>query len=68
MHACIHMQANGFYGSKGISYYIPAAYTRIETQFLRHVERRSATDRVRVHEYARPGWTFHAKGAAHTTA
>ena len=60
-------QANGFFGSKGISYYIPAAYTCIETNFLRHVERTRATDRVHVHEYTRPAWTFHAKGSARRT-
>ena len=57
-------QANGFYGSKGISFYIPAAYTCIETNFLRDVEQHGATDRVRVWEYNRKDWTFHAKGTS----
>ncbi|CAI2322340.1 unnamed protein product [Caenorhabditis sp. 36 PRJEB53466] len=53
--------ANGFYKSKGFSKYIPPLYSNICKQFL---ERQSRSDRssVKLHEYFRDGWTFHAKG------
>ncbi|KNE70989.1 hypothetical protein AMAG_15248 [Allomyces macrogynus ATCC 38327] len=53
-------QANGFFGSKGVSKYIPDAYTWLESRFLARV--RGTTQPIVLAEYARPGWTFHAKG------
>ena len=56
--------ANGFFGSKGISGLLPAAYTHLSLRFLqaargKHVELRE-WQRGIVGE--RDGWTYHAKG------
>eukprot|EP00123_Amoebidium_parasiticum_P011557 comp20786_c0_seq1/m.27305 comp20786_c0_seq1/g.27305 ORF comp20786_c0_seq1/g.27305 comp20786_c0_seq1/m.27305 type:complete len:482 (-) comp20786_c0_seq1:192-1637(-) len=55
-------QANGFFTASGISRHIPAAYSCIEAKFLQHVASANQTQRIAMHEYARLGWTFHAKG------
>ncbi|OJD38942.1 cdp-diacylglycerol-glycerol-3-phosphate 3-phosphatidyltransferase [Diplodia corticola] len=62
-------QANGFYGSAGVSGMLPAAYTLLARRFLQAV---AAVDglahRVRLLEWRRgtvgepDGWTYHAKG------
>ncbi|KAI8909714.1 hypothetical protein EDD86DRAFT_206132 [Gorgonomyces haynaldii] len=54
---CGSPESNGFYGSKGISKYIPHAYTYLERQFLKQ-----SRDNIQVYEYKRPGWTWHSKG------
>jgi len=60
--------ANGFYGSRGLSGRIPDGYTLLEQRFMRAV---NATGRnwssdsgkgVQLNEWARKGWTYHAKG------
>lgn len=65
------MKANGFYGSRGISGRIPEGYTLLEQRFWRDVKRSgrdwkaNTTDPghgVQLHEWARSGWTYHAKG------
>lgn len=55
-------QANGFYGSAGVSKYIPPAYTRAEQRFWTEVERRQLQGKVELREWGRDGWTYHAKG------
>lgn len=55
-------RANGFFGSRGASGLIPPAYTFIERNFLSRVDAAAQQERLSVHEYERPGWTFHAKG------
>lgn len=56
--------ANGFYGSKGISGMLPAAYTHLATTFLRAARGRP----MHLREWQRgvvgekDGWTYHAKG------
>ncbi|ORZ29424.1 hypothetical protein BCR44DRAFT_1451291 [Catenaria anguillulae PL171] len=56
-------QANGFYQSRGVSRFIPDAYSWLEERFLRDVARRARDPgAVKLSEYARNGWTFHAKG------
>ncbi|CAG8510146.1 11721_t:CDS:2 [Ambispora leptoticha] len=55
-------EANGFFRSKGISKYIPPAYTWIEKQFYNEVCRRGKEHIIKIIEYNRSGWTFHAKG------
>jgi CDP-diacylglycerol--glycerol-3-phosphate 3-phosphatidyltransferase len=66
-------QANGFYGSKGISGAIPRAYSLLEQSLyeraqLKNVQQRSqvfdasSTNGLSIYEYERKGWTFHAKG------
>jgi len=53
---------NGFYGSKGFSRYIPDLYTCIEKNFYDLIIRTKQQTRVKIFEYYRDKWTFHAKG------
>ncbi|ORX53999.1 hypothetical protein DM01DRAFT_1335850 [Hesseltinella vesiculosa] len=55
-------EANGFYRSRGVSRFLPPAYTYIERQFYDQVNRSGKQDSIRIEEYNRPGWTYHAKG------
>uniref|UniRef100_A0A3B4F480 CDP-diacylglycerol--glycerol-3-phosphate 3-phosphatidyltransferase n=1 Tax=Pundamilia nyererei TaxID=303518 RepID=A0A3B4F480_9CICH len=55
-------EVNGFFGAKGIAGAIPAAYTHIARQFYKQVCQGGQQERVHLHEYHRPEWTFHAKG------
>ncbi|XP_037013723.2 CDP-diacylglycerol--glycerol-3-phosphate 3-phosphatidyltransferase, mitochondrial [Artibeus jamaicensis] len=55
-------EVNGFFGAKGVAGAIPAAYVHIERQFYRAVCSLGQQGRVRLQEYWRRGWTFHAKG------
>ena len=60
--------ANGFYGSKGISGMLPAAYTHLAKQFLHAVKDKGLSKQVSLKEWRygtvnEPGgWTYHAKG------
>lgn len=60
--------ANGFYGSKGVSGMLPAAYTLLSRNFLDTVAKLGLNDRVTVKEWRKGtvntpgGWTYHAKG------
>nr|XP_060501223.1 CDP-diacylglycerol--glycerol-3-phosphate 3-phosphatidyltransferase, mitochondrial isoform X1 [Panthera onca] len=56
-------EVNGFFGAKGVAGAIPAAYVHIERQFYGEVCSLGQQERVRLQEYWRRGWTFHAKGA-----
>ncbi|XP_070846356.1 CDP-diacylglycerol--glycerol-3-phosphate 3-phosphatidyltransferase, mitochondrial isoform X1 [Chaetodon trifascialis] len=55
-------EVNGFFGAKGIAGAIPEAYIHIARQFYNQVCRLGQQERVHLHEYHRPQWTFHAKG------
>ncbi|XP_036268155.1 CDP-diacylglycerol--glycerol-3-phosphate 3-phosphatidyltransferase, mitochondrial isoform X2 [Pipistrellus kuhlii] len=55
-------EVNGFFGAKGVAGAIPAAYVHIERQFYREVCCLGQQERVRLQEYWRRDWTFHAKG------
>ncbi|OZJ06861.1 hypothetical protein BZG36_00216 [Bifiguratus adelaidae] len=55
-------KANGFYGSKGVSKYLPDAYTSIEHDFFQATRQLNKGDSIKISEYTRPGWTYHAKG------
>ncbi|GAA5981145.1 hypothetical protein JCM11641_003126 [Rhodosporidiobolus odoratus] len=60
-------EANGFHQSRGVSRFIPPAYTYFAQQFHEEVEqereRRKADDQhVEMREWIRDGWTYHAKG------
>ena len=59
-------QANGFYGSKGVSGRIPEGYTLLEQRFWRKVQKagRAWQDEqgVQLQEWDRESWTYHAKG------
>jgi CDP-diacylglycerol--glycerol-3-phosphate 3-phosphatidyltransferase len=63
-----HPHANGFYGSKGVSGMLPAAYTHLAKQFLRKVKYENLSDSVVLKEWKKGkvgeegGWTYHAKG------
>ncbi|XP_010123786.1 PREDICTED: CDP-diacylglycerol--glycerol-3-phosphate 3-phosphatidyltransferase, mitochondrial, partial [Chlamydotis macqueenii] len=57
-------EVNGFFGAKGVAGAIPAAYVYIEQQFYSEVCCLHQQERVRLQEYSRAGWTFHAKGKA----
>ncbi|KAF4548115.1 CDP-diacylglycerol--glycerol-3-phosphate 3-phosphatidyltransferase-like protein [Elsinoe fawcettii] len=60
--------ANGFYGSKGVSGMLPAAYTHMAKQFLTAVSRLKLSSHIKLKEWRfgtvnEPGgWTYHAKG------
>ncbi|KAJ1978845.1 CDP-diacylglycerol--glycerol-3-phosphate 3-phosphatidyltransferase [Dimargaris xerosporica] len=58
-------KANGFYNARGISKYVPTAYSSFEHDFHRMAQQhtnRCSTRSIRIREYCREGWTFHAKG------
>ncbi len=56
-------QANGFYGSRGISQYVPDGYTANEREFVENAERKCSNDgQIQMLEYYRSKWTYHAKG------
>ncbi|KAG0746735.1 hypothetical protein G6F57_001379 [Rhizopus arrhizus] len=55
-------EANGFFNSKGVSRFLPPAYTHIERRFYRQVKRAKREEEISIEEYKRPGWTYHAKG------
>lgn len=61
-------QANGFYGSAGVSGMLPAAYTLLARRFLQAVRDAGLAERIRLLEWRRgtvgepEGWTYHAKG------
>ncbi|KAI1341018.1 hypothetical protein F5Y15DRAFT_39251 [Xylariaceae sp. FL0016] len=61
-------QANGFYGSKGVSGMLPDAYTYLAHRFLREVHQKKHDSKVVLKEWRKgtvnepEGWTYHAKG------
>ncbi|CDS00053.1 hypothetical protein [Sporisorium scitamineum] len=69
---CAAPEANGFFQSKGVSGWIPEAYTWYEYQFwsaLRRSNRLLKQDGrdveeggVEIREWKKDGWTYHAKG------
>ncbi|KPI42359.1 CDP-diacylglycerol--glycerol-3-phosphate 3-phosphatidyltransferase [Cyphellophora attinorum] len=60
--------ANGFYGSKGVSGMLPAAYTLLSRRFLRDVAKEGKEGTVQLKEWRHgtvgepEGMTYHAKG------
>ena len=57
-----HPQANGFLGARGLAGGIPSAYTLLSKNFWNLVLSRNMQDRIKMFEYKRDGWTYHAKG------
>jgi len=61
-------QANGFYGSKGVSGLLPPAYTLLSRRFLESAKRQHRKHDITLKEWKRGivgqpgGWTYHAKG------
>jgi CDP-diacylglycerol--glycerol-3-phosphate 3-phosphatidyltransferase len=66
--------ANGFYGSKGISGLLPAAYTLLSRRFLQGVLKAGKEPSIQLKEWRKGtvgepgGWTYHAKGLWATLA
>eukprot|EP00890_Picochlorum_soloecismus_P005576 jgi/Picsp_1/6019/NSC_03373-R1_phosphatidylglycerophosphate synthase 1 len=54
------MEANGFFGSKGLSGQIPLAYAMLEQRFWSRISKNGEQRTLR--EYSREGHEFHAKG------
>ncbi|KAG4440247.1 hypothetical protein IFR05_004266 [Cadophora sp. M221] len=60
--------ANGFYGSKGVSGLLPAAYTLLSRRFLEAASKSGRTSDINLREWRngtvgeKNGWTYHAKG------
>jgi CDP-diacylglycerol--glycerol-3-phosphate 3-phosphatidyltransferase len=59
---CASPEANGFLNSKGVSKYIPPAYTYLEREFWEAMCERGREERIELREWRRNGWTYHAKG------
>jgi len=65
---CASPEANGFYGSRGISGRLPEGYTWLEQRFMEAVRVSHSQDPrhnpglVDLKEWNRHGWTYHAKG------
>lgn len=61
-------EANGFYGSKGVSGHLPGGYTLLSRRFLKTVLEQGKKDVFHLKEWklgtvGHPGgWTYHAKG------
>lgn len=60
--------ANGFYGSKGVSGMLPAAYTYLSRRFLDAITKAGLDQQITLKEWRKGtvntpgGWTYHAKG------
>ncbi|KAI4135025.1 MAG: hypothetical protein LQ347_001029 [Umbilicaria vellea] len=61
-------EANGFFGSKGVSGMLPAAYALLSRRFLEASRRAHLSSSISLREWRRGtvgqpnGWTYHAKG------
>jgi CDP-diacylglycerol---glycerol-3-phosphate 3-phosphatidyltransferase len=61
-------QANGFYGSKGVSGMLPDAYTLLARRFLDAIHQQKCDGEIVLKEWRKgtvgepEGWTYHAKG------
>lgn len=55
-------EANGFFGSKGFSGFIPAVYIHLCKKFSEKVSACGRKNDFSFWEYIRDGWTFHGKG------
>lgn len=55
-------EANGFFNSQGVSRHIPAAYSYLQLLFQTDVRQAGREMCIKVYEYFRKGWTWHAKG------
>lgn len=62
-------EANGFYGSKGVSNMLPPAYTLLARRFLVNVVKMGKEQQIELREWMKgtigkdpDAWTYHAKG------
>jgi CDP-diacylglycerol---glycerol-3-phosphate 3-phosphatidyltransferase len=66
-------QANGFFNSRGLSGFLPAAYTLLSLRFLQAVGLAGKSPKIGMREWRKGtasepgGWTYHAKGLWVTT-
>ena len=67
-------EANGFYGSKGISNMLPPAYTLLSKRFLQDVIKLGKERNITIREWKKgvhgqdpDAWTYHAKGLSTQT-
>ncbi|RKP18973.1 hypothetical protein ROZALSC1DRAFT_29379, partial [Rozella allomycis CSF55] len=54
--------ANGFYNASGLSKHIPSVYSLLERKFMKTIRRAKCDDRIRLYEFDKQGYSFHAKG------
>jgi phosphatidylserine/phosphatidylglycerophosphate/cardiolipin synthase-like enzyme len=54
-------QANGFFSARDLSRFIPSAYVHVEQNLFETIVHQQCKN-INIVEYARAGWTFHAKG------
>ena len=63
---CAAPESNGFFGSRGVSGWIPEGYTWFEKKFWNLLRRNQRLDGpnggVEIREWKKEGWTYHAKG------
>lgn len=55
-------KANGFFNANGFAHNIPKIYSHLEENFFKLIKLNSQDNRIRLYEYERANWTFHAKG------
>lgn len=75
---CAAPEANGFFQSRGVSGWIPEAYTWYEYQFWSSLKRskrllgqdgrKAEQGGVEVREWKKQGWTYHSKGIWYSPA
>lgn len=61
-----HPSCNGFLGSSFPAGGIPDAYSLLATQFYDKIKRHLQESRIKLMEYKRDSWTYHAKGLWYT--
>uniref|UniRef100_H2YAD9 CDP-diacylglycerol--glycerol-3-phosphate 3-phosphatidyltransferase n=1 Tax=Ciona savignyi TaxID=51511 RepID=H2YAD9_CIOSA len=54
--------ANGFLGSAGFAGQIPSVYVELTKKFFNQIIEKDKTNDIKIWEYVRPQWTYHAKG------
>lgn len=55
-------KANGFFNASGFSSHIPQIYSHLEENFFKFIKSKNQDKRIKLYEYERDNWTFHAKG------
>lgn len=50
-------EANGFYGSRGFTQYVPSIYSNIEEQFFNLINATNNSSRIKIKEYQRDNWS-----------
>ena len=55
-------QANGFWTAKHVAAALPLAYSQLEKRFYQQCKSAGVAGNIKLYEFNKPGWTFHAKG------